>query len=82
MTVPMSDIYNVIVAEHLQEFFSIRYYVGWFAMEQLVYDQEETIEYFSKPDEETDENEMRFLELIRDRFQIQHRPLTTERLET
>ena len=81
MTVPMSDTHNVIVAEDLKEFFSIGYYVGWFAMEQLVYDQEETIEYFSKPDAETDENEIRFLELIRDKFQIQHRPLTAARLE-
>jgi hypothetical protein len=81
MTVPMSDNYNVIVAEDLEEFFSIGYYVGWFALEQLVYDQEETIEYFSKPDEETDDKELRFLGLIRDKFQTQHRPLTLERLD-
>lgn len=81
MTVPMSDSYNVVVAEHLEEFFSIGYHVGWFALEQLVYDQEETIEYFSKPDEETEENEIRFLELIRNKIQIQHMPLTLERLE-
>ncbi len=29
---------NVVVAETLDEFFGLGYYVGWFALEQLAYD--------------------------------------------
>lgn len=81
MTVPMSEPFNVIVAEDLEEFFSIGYYVGWFSLEQLVYNAEETIEYFSKPDEEFDEKENRFLELIRSKMNLKYQPLTKSRLE-
>lgn len=81
MTVPMSDTCNVIVAEDLREFFSIGYHIGWFGLEQLVYDEEGTIEDFSKPDESMDENEIRFLDLIKHRLQIQHMPLTSKRLK-
>ena len=81
MTVPMSDTYNTVVAEDLREFFSIGYHVGWFALEQLVYDPEETVEYFSKPDDDMEEDEIRFLELIRDQLHIEHRHLSLQRLE-
>ena len=33
MTVPMAETNNVIVAEDLEEFFCIGYFVGWFALE-------------------------------------------------
>ncbi len=80
MTVPMASENNVIIAENLDEFFSIGYHVGWFGLEELVYEFEETIAYFNHPDEELDEEDMRFLELIRDQLQISHVPLTVERL--
>ena len=81
MTVPMSDTYNTVVAEDLREFFSIGYYVGWFALEQLVYDPEETVEYYSKPDDDMGADEIRFLELIRSQLNIQPLPLSLQRLE-
>ena len=80
MTVPMASENNVVIAEDLDEFFSIGYHVGWFGLEELVYEFEETIAYFNQPDEELDEDEIRFLELVRDQLQISHVPLTVERL--
>ena len=82
MTVPMADIQNVIVAEDLEEFFRLGYHVGWFSMEQLVYNLDSTLEYYSKPDEEMTEEETRFLELLRNELNMETRPLTKERLAT
>ncbi|MEM1135418.1 MAG: hypothetical protein AAGI07_06220 [Bacteroidota bacterium] len=80
MTVPMAEDNNVIVAENLEEFFSLGYYVGWFALEQIVYNLDETIEYYSKPDEETSQKEHQFLELIKKEMPIQHLTLSKDRL--
>lgn len=80
MTVPMTDNNNIIVAEDLEEFFSIGYYVGWFGLEQLAYDLEGTIEYFAKPDDDLSKEELLFLELIRDKLNISYKPLTKTRL--
>ncbi len=81
MTVPMADNNNFIVAEDLEEFFSIGFYVGWFGLEQLAYDFEETLEYFSKPDDDFSKEELLFLQLIRDKLNICHKPLTKTRLK-
>jgi hypothetical protein len=51
MTVPMHfDQPNVIVADTFDEFFGLGYRVGWFSLEQLVYEPQETVEYFAQPD--------------------------------
>jgi hypothetical protein len=80
MTVPMAQRNNVVVAEDLEEFFSIGYYVGWFALEQIVYDLEDTIAYFSKPDEEMEKKGLLFLEIIRKELTFNHIPLSKQRL--
>lgn len=80
MTVPMSENPNVIVAQDLDEFFCLGYYVGWFSMEQIVYDIDNAVKYFSQPDEEITEEESRFLDLIRSELNTEPKPLTKERL--
>ncbi|SDK20631.1 hypothetical protein SAMN05421823_102140 [Catalinimonas alkaloidigena] len=80
MTVPMAPKNNVIVAETFAEFLSLGYHVGWSALEELVYDEEEAIAYFSKPDPELDQEEQRFLTIIREELKIELQPLSTNRL--
>ncbi|MDH5415417.1 MAG: hypothetical protein OEW87_14870 [Flavobacteriaceae bacterium] len=81
MTVPMVPNANVIVAEDLDEFFSLGYHVGWFALEQIVYDLADAIDYFSKPNDSLTEEEIRFLELVKKELSIKHIPLSKERLK-
>ena len=81
MTVPMAKTNNVVVAENLNEFFSIGYHVGWFALDELVYDPEWAIEYFAKPDAELTKQETAFLEMLRKELPIQHVPLLKTRLD-
>ncbi len=54
MTVPMAAFEqrecNVVIAESFDEFFSLGYFVGWFSLEELVYDRACAIAYFSVPD--------------------------------
>ena len=80
MTVPMASENNAVVATDLEEFFSIGYHVGWFGLEELVYDFEATITYFNEPDNDLDVEELRFLKLMRDQLKLSHFPLTAERL--
>ncbi len=80
MTVPMADTKNVVVAENLEEFFSLGYYAGWFALEEIVYDLEGIIEYYAKPDAELTKQQTAFLEMIRKELPIQHIPLMKVRL--
>ncbi|MDW7694496.1 hypothetical protein R9C00_07075 [Flammeovirgaceae bacterium SG7u.111] len=80
MTVPMSNKNNIIVAESFEEFLSLGYHVGWFAIEQLSYDEGDTIKYYSKPDSETTDKERLFLEIIRDELKIKFEPLSKDRL--
>ena len=82
MTVPMSgDVHNVIVAENFIEFLSLGYYVGWFSVEQIVYNLDEAISYFSKQDDEISEEESNFLKMIHKEYSIKHFPLSKVRLE-
>jgi hypothetical protein len=80
MTVPMMS-KNIILAENLDEFLGIGYYNGWFGLEQLVYDFDDTIAYYSSPDDNLSKEETNFLELVREEFKIVYSPLTTRRLE-
>ncbi|MGV3541363.1 MAG: hypothetical protein ACO1OQ_16225 [Rufibacter sp.] len=81
MTVPMASINNVIIAEDLEEFFSLGYHVGWNALEQIVYNIEETVTYYSQPDPEITYEQKAFLELIRHELPIKQKPLTQIRLK-
>jgi hypothetical protein len=80
MTVPMMSM-NVVIAETLGEFFGIGYYNGWAALEQLVYDFDHTIEYYSAPDDSLDVESKRFIEFAQEELNIKFAPLTKERLE-
>jgi hypothetical protein len=80
MTVPMAQTNNVVVAEDLEEFFSIGYYVGWFALEQIVYDLDDAITHFSKSDEDMEKEALLFLEIIRKELTFNHIPLSKQRL--
>ncbi len=80
MTVPMASKNNLIIAEDLTEFFSIGYYIGWFGLEVLVYDLEQYIDDFSRPDPEMSEEEMRFIEMVRNQLKIKYQPITKRRL--
>ena len=83
MTVPMAmeDDLNTVIAENLDEFLGLGYYVGWFGLEQIVYQNPIDFAYFSKPDPEHEEDEIRFIEFVRDLFETEPVKLTTERLE-
>lgn len=80
MTVPMSDQNNIVVAETLEEFLGLGYYVGWFSLEQLAYDFDEAISYFNQPDSETWPEKEEELRAIRKALQIKHAALSFERI--
>jgi hypothetical protein len=80
MTVPMVSRNNIVVAENLEEFFAIGCRNGWFALEQLAYNESEVLEYYATLDEELSEEEQTFLTLLRSELGVEHAPLTAERL--
>ena len=80
MTVPMTDKNNIVVAESLEEFLSLGYHVGWYALEQLAYDEKDTIEFYSKPDPEISREAKLFLEIIRNELSIDFKAITKDRL--
>ena len=51
MTLPCVNELSWVIAESFQEFFDYGYYVGWFSLEQLYYDDEEGAAYFLQPSE-------------------------------
>ena len=82
MTVPMAfeeDI-NTVIAENLREFLGLGYHVGWFSLEQIVYQNPIDFAYYSKPDPDFEEEEIRFLNLIKELFQVEYVALTADRL--
>ena len=71
MTVPMCfDRPNVIVADTFDEFLGLGYHVGWFSLEQLVYNPEETVEYFAQPDPDEWPDKTTLMEFLRARMRI------------
>ena len=46
LTLPCADAQSFVIAENFQEFFDYGYYVGWFSLEQLYYEEEEGAAYF------------------------------------
>lgn len=80
MTLPCADENNVVIAESFEEFFNLGYYVGWFSLEQLVYQEERAIEYFTKHDEgQRDYAESR-LKFLREALQMRPVPPDMARL--
>lgn len=80
MTVPMAINTNLVIAEDFNEFFSIGYYVGWFGLEQLVYDLEKNINEFSQTDPKLSTEELKFINMIRNEFGIKYSPISQKRL--
>jgi len=80
MTLPCADENNVVIAESFEEFFDLGYYVGWFSLEQLVYQEERAIGYFSKPDEEQRDYVESRLAYLREALQIRPVPPDMARL--
>ncbi len=81
MTLPCADQNNVIIAENFREFFALGYYVGWFALEQLVYQPQDAIEYFSKPDTDHANYTVDRLQFIREALAIRPGPPSLRRID-
>jgi hypothetical protein len=80
MTLPASDRVNLVVAESFDEFFGLGYKVGWFSLEQLVYNPDEAVSYFAQPDPEAPEYKTVRMELVRAHLDIQPVPLSLARI--
>jgi hypothetical protein len=80
MTLPASERMNLIVAESFDEFFGLGYNVGWFSLEQLVYDPDNAVSYFAQPDPEDPDYKTVRMELIRSHLDIQPAPLSLARI--
>lgn len=84
MTVPMADSSpgecNLVVAESFEEFFNIGYYVGWFSLEQLVYERAWALSYFGAPDPDQDGWCTPRLEFAREQLSMVPSPPTERRL--
>lgn len=74
MTLPCADENNVIIAESFEEFFNLGYYVGWFSLEQLVYQEERAIAYFSGLDDEPSDYAEARLDYMRQALKIRPVP--------
>ena len=88
MTVPMNfgdsmRDYNWIIGENLIEFLSIGYFNGWFPIEQLCYDNEWVINFYSAENMEEEyqnDADIQFVKKLRSKFGYNHIPLNNERL--
>jgi hypothetical protein len=81
MTVPMASQYNTLVAESLQEFLGLGYFVGWFSLEQLAYDASEAVSYFSQSDPDSWPEKEEELALLRNEIGIGYIALSLERIQ-
>jgi hypothetical protein len=89
MTVPMNfgdsmKDYNWIIGENLDEFLSIGFYNGWFPIEQLCYDNEWVINFYSKENMEDDfqkDADFQFVKKLREKIGYHHIPLNNQRLK-
>lgn len=88
MTVPMNfgytpEAYNWILGENLDEFLALGYYSGWFFLEQLCYQKERILNYYSTNNFEVDDQsgEIHFITRLREVLGYQHQPLRIERIE-
>ena len=75
--------YNWIIGENLNEFLSIGYFNGWFPIEQLCYDNEWVINFYSAENMEEEyqnDADIQFVKKLRSKFGYNHIPLNNERL--
>lgn len=69
-----------LIAESFDEFFSLGYYVGWFSLEQLIYDRSAALAYFCAPDPDQAEWFVPRLEFMRHALSIKPGPPSENRL--
>ncbi len=89
MTVPMNfgnslKSYNWIVGENLNEFLSIGFYNGWFQIEQLCYNNEKVIDFYSRENMDNDYQnsvDIQFVKKLRENIGYNHIPLNDDRLK-
>ena len=82
MTLPCDSGRTVVVAESFEEFFAHGYHVGWFSLEQIVYQGERAVPYFAAPDPQQSPQAEALLQLLRERLFIEREPLSLARFET
>ena len=80
MSLPCSDVGNVIVADSFSEFFNLGYFAGWFSLEQLTYQPNQAVIDLSSDDEELYRYAGARLEFIRQAMSIRPVPPDLERL--
>jgi len=80
MTVPMSDRHNVVIAETLGEFLNIGFHVGWFSLEQIVYNPDEAVEYHADADPEDWPEHIDELVFFRESLGLTYQPLSLARI--
>ncbi len=87
MTVPMNhgkiDDYNHVIAENLNEFLGLGFYLGWFALEQICYSFEgDTFGFYQKSRKvEDDSCDKLFIEKLRQKLKYGYVPFNEERLK-
>lgn len=89
MTVPMNfgssmKGYNWVIGENLNEFLSIGFYNGWFPIEQLCYDNDWAINFYSKENMEDDYQNsanIQFVKKLRNKLGYEHTSLSNQRLK-
>jgi hypothetical protein len=80
MTLPAAERHNLVVAEDIDEFLGLGYHVGWFALEQVVYQPEWALAYFSQPDPAAPEYKSARMEFLRSGLGIRPVALSLERI--
>ena len=71
MTVPMAEQPNLVLADDFVSFLSLGYHVGFFFLEQFVYDWDEAVEIHAGRREKPAARELRLLERLREEFDLQ-----------
>ena len=82
MTLPCADENNVVIAESFEEFFNLGYYVGWFSLEQLVYQEDRAISYFAQRDEEHQDYAADRLDFLRKALRLRPIPPEMKRIRS
>ena len=79
MTLPCADAQSFVIAENFQEFFDYGFYVGWFSLEQLYYDDDEGAAYFRQPSADFGEIGLQQLPLLHQALNMKPVPPTVAR---
>jgi hypothetical protein len=80
MTVPMNDVNNFIVAESLDEFLGLGYYVGWQPLDGIAYRPDEVESHLAQPDPELWPEEIELLRKLREELTLKYWPLSLRRI--